>query len=206
MIDLVMGRDFAVDGTIEAAEVREGDQAPDGSGSLHLERGIEIGHIFQLGRKYAEALGLTVLDENGKSQVVTMGSYGIGVSRVLAALAESNHDDKGLAWPAQIAPFDVHVLATGKGDELFDTAKGLAEELEAAGMDVLYDDRRKVSAGVKFADAELIGIPLALVVGRGLKDGLVEVRQRATGEKTEMPLAQAVEALKAAHAEILGGK
>ena len=135
-----------------------------------------------------------------------MGSYGIGVSRVLAALAESNHDDKGLAWPAQIAPFDVHVLATGKGDELFDTAKGLAEELEAAGMDVLYDDRRKVSAGVKFADAELIGIPLALVVGRGLKDGLVEVRQRATGEKTEMPLAQAVEALKAAHAEILGGK
>ena len=206
MIDLVMGRDFAVDGTIEAAEVREGDQAPDGSGPLHLERGIEIGHIFQLGRKYAKALGLTVLDENGKSQVVTMGSYGIGVSRVLAALAESNHDDKGLAWPAQIAPFDVHVLATGKGDELFDTAKGLAEELEATGMDVLYDDRRKVSAGVKFADAELIGIPLALVVGRGLKDGLVEVRQRATGEKTEMPLAQAVEALKAAHAEILGGK
>lgn len=206
MIDLVMGRDFAVDGTIEAAEVREGDQAPDGSGPLHLERGIEIGHIFQLGRKYAKALGLMVLDENGKSQVVTMGSYGIGVSRVLAALAESNHDDKGLAWPAQIAPFDVHVLATGKGDELFDTAKGLAEELEATGMDVLYDDRRKVSAGVKFADAELIGIPLALVIGRGLKDGLVEVRQRATGEKTEMPLAQAVEALKAAHAEILGGK
>ncbi len=206
VIDLVMGRDFTVDGTIEAAEVREGDQAPDGSGPLHLERGIEIGHIFQLGRKYAKALGLMVLDENGKSQVVTMGSYGIGVSRVLAALAESNHDDKGLAWPAQIAPFDVHVLATGKGDELFDTAKGLAEELEATGMDVLYDDRRKVSAGVKFADAELIGIPLALVIGRGLKDGLVEVRQRATGEKTEMPLAQAVEALKAAHAEILGGK
>lgn len=101
---LTMGRDFTADGTIEAAEVREGDQAPDGSGPLHLERGIEVGHIFQLGRKYAKSLGLTVLDQNGKSQVVTMGSYGIGVSRVLAALAESNSDERGLAWPANIAP------------------------------------------------------------------------------------------------------
>jgi len=127
-----MGRDFTADGTIEAAEVREGDLAPDGSGPLHLERGIEVGHIFQLGRKYAKSLGLTVLDENGKSQVVTMGSYGIGVSRVLAALAETNSDERGLAWPANIAPFDVHVLATGKTDEIFDTAASISSALEAS--------------------------------------------------------------------------
>lgn len=206
VLDLVMGRDFIADGTIEAAEVREGDEAPDGSGPLHLERGIEIGHIFALGRKYAKALGLTVLDENGKSQIVTMGSYGIGVSRVLAALAEANHDDKGLAWPAVVAPFDVHVLATGKGDEVFDTARALSEELEARGLDVLFDDRRKVSAGVKFADAELVGVPLSLVVGRGLADGLVEVRERASGERRELPVPEAVEELLSAHRRLIKGE
>ncbi|WP_407922462.1 proline--tRNA ligase [Boudabousia liubingyangii] len=191
VFNLVMGRDFEVDGTIEAAEVREGDPAPDGSGPLELARGIEVGHIFQLGRKYAEALDLKVLDENGKSQVVTMGSYGIGVSRVLAALAEQNCDDAGLAWPVDLAPFQVHVLATGKGEEIFATAEELAEEL-SQNFEVLYDDRPKVSAGVKFADSELLGMPYVLVVGRGLKDGQVEIRDRRSGERFELPVAEAV--------------
>ncbi|OLO75774.1 proline--tRNA ligase [Actinomyces oris] len=188
VLDLVMGRDFTADGTIEAAEVREGDPAPDGSGPLHLARGIEIGHIFELGRKYSQALGLTVLDENGKARVVTMGSYGIGVSRVMAALAEANHDDKGLSWPVQIAPYHVQVLATGKDQAVFDVAEQIASSLDADGVEVLYDDRRKVSAGVKFADAELLGLPYTLVVGRDLaKEGTVEIRDRRTGERRSVP-------------------
>ena len=188
VLDLVMGRDFTADGTIEAAEVREGDPAPDGSGPLHLARGIEIGHIFELGRKYSQALGLTVLDENGKARVVTMGSYGIGVSRVMAALAEANHDDKGLTWPAQIAPYHVQVLATGKDQAVFDVAEQIASSLDADGVEVLYDDRRKVSAGVKFADAELLGLPYTLVVGRDLaKEGTVEIRDRRSGERRSVP-------------------
>ena len=188
VLDLVMGRDFTADGTIEAAEVREGDPAPDGSGPLHLARGIEIGHIFELGRKYSQALGLTVLDENGKARVVTMGSYGIGVSRVMAALAEANHDDKGLTWPVQIAPYHVQVLATGKDQAVFDVAEQIASSLNADGVEVLYDDRRKVSAGVKFADAELLGLPYTLVVGRDLaKEGTVEIRDRRTGERRSVP-------------------
>ena len=188
VLDLVMGRDFTADGTIEAAEVREGDPAPDGSGPLHLARGIEIGHIFELGRKYSQALGLTVLDENGKARVVTMGSYGIGVSRVMAALAEANHDDKGLSWPVQIAPYHVQVLATGKDQAVFDVAEQIASSLDADGVEVLYDDRRKVSAGVKFADAELLGLPYTLVVGRDLaKEGTVQIRDRRTGERRSVP-------------------
>lgn len=178
VFDLVAGRDFTADGTIEAAEVRAGDEAPDGSGPLELARGIEIGHIFQLGRKYAQALGLTVLDQNGKAQVVTMGSYGIGVSRVLAALAEANHDDAGLAWPPHVAPAHVHVVATGKDAAVFEVAESIAVTLSARGVEVLYDDRPKVSPGVKFADAELLGVPLVVVVGRGLAEGVVEVRPR----------------------------
>ncbi len=190
VFDLVAGRDFTADGTIEAAEVRAGDPAPDGSGPLELARGIEIGHIFQLGRKYAEALDLKVLDVNGKAVTVTMGSYGIGVTRALAALAEVNHDDKGLAWPAHVAPAHVHVVATGKGTEVFDAAEKLATELVDAGVEVIYDDRPKVSPGVKFADAELFGVPLIVVVGRGLADGLVEVRPRA-GASEQVPVADA---------------
>lgn len=189
--NLVMGRDFTADGTIEAAEIREGDPAPDGSGPLELARGIEIGHIFQLGRKYAKALDLKVLDQNGKTQVVTMGSYGVGVSRVLAALAESCNDENGLAWPMILAPFHLQVLATGKGDELFETAGAIAQAVSDAGFDVLYDDRPKVSAGVKFADAELLGMPYVLVVGRGLKDGVVELRDRRNGSARELPVAEA---------------
>jgi prolyl-tRNA synthetase len=192
VFDLVAGRDFTADGTIEAAEVRAGDEAPDGSGPLELARGIEIGHIFQLGRKYAAALGLTVLDQFGKSVVVTMGSYGIGVTRVLAALAEANNDDKGLAWPIHVAPYHVHVVATGKDAAVFDAAAEIADGLAARGVEVLYDDRPKVSPGVKFADAELLGAPLVVVVGRGLAEGVVEVRSRAGGDVAQVPVAEAV--------------
>ena len=189
---LVAGRDFTWDGVIECVDVRAGDEAPDGSGPLEAARGIEMGHIFQLGRKYAEALGLQVLDKNGKLATVTMGSYGVGVTRAVAALAESNHDDKGLIWPRNVAPADVHVVATGRGPEIFDAANKLSEELAAAGLEVIYDDRPKVSPGVKFGDAELIGVPTILVVGRGLADGVVEVKERATGEAQNVPLEDAV--------------
>ena len=190
--NVVYGRDFEADGAIEAAEVLAGDPAPDGSGALEIARGIEIGHIFQLGRKYAESLGLTVLDENGKTRVVTMGSYGIGVSRALASIAEHYHDDKGLIWPTNVAPAHVHVLATGKEDAVFETAEKIAAELESAGIEVIYDDRRKMSAGVKFKDYELLGMPYGVVVGKGLKDGNVEIRTRATGESVNVPVDQTV--------------
>jgi len=188
---LVAGRDFTADGIIEAAEVRAGDPAPDGSGPLELARGIEIGHIFQLGRKYAEALGLTVLDQNGKATIVTMGSYGIGISRAVAAIAEAYHDDFGLTWPIQVAPAHVHIIATGKEDAVFGAAAELAAALDARGVETLYDDRPRVSAGVKFADAELLGLPWVVVVGRGLASGTVEVRERRTGARFEVPVAEA---------------
>ncbi len=191
VFDLVCGRDFSYDGTIEAAEVRDGDPAPDGSGPLHSARGIEIGHIFQLGRKYAEALDLKVLDENGKSRVVTMGSYGIGVSRAVAAIAEQHHDDKGLIWPREVAPADVHIVATGKDPAVFSTAEELALALEDEGLRVLYDDR-KASPGVKFNDSELLGVPTIVVVGKRLVDGMVEIKDRASGQRVEVPVAAAV--------------
>ncbi len=195
--DLTMGRDFTPDGTIEAAEVHGGDPCPNCGQPLEMARGIEMGHIFQLGRKYAEALGLTVLDENGKTRVVTMGSYGIGVSRAVAAIAEMNCDDKGLIWPAEVAPADVHIVATGKAtDPQLPAAELLAAECEAAGLRVLFDDRVGVSPGVKFKDAELLGMPTIVVVGRGLADGLVEVQHRRTGEKTDVALADVVAHLK----------
>ncbi|WP_054684343.1 proline--tRNA ligase [Microbacterium sp. No. 7] len=194
---LVAGRDFAADGFVEVANVREGDPAPDGSGPVTLARGTEIGHVFQLGRKYAEALGLKVLDENGKLVTVTMGSYGIGVTRILALIAELNHDDKGLLWPASVAPFDVHVVATGKDAVAFDLAASVAAGLEAAGLDVLYDDRAKVSPGVKFADAEIIGIPRILIVGRGAADGQVELWDRRSGDREVVPVDDALARLTA---------
>ena len=191
LVDVVAGRDFTADGVLDVAEVREGDPAPDGSGPLSLARGIEMGHIFQLGRKYADALGLKVLDANGKLVTVTMGSYGVGVSRAVAAVAEATCDDRGLAWPRALAPFDVQVLATGKGEEIAAAAEQLASELDAAGVRVLLDDR-KASPGVKFADAEIMGMPTSVVVGRGLADGVVEVRDRATGDRVEVPVDEAV--------------
>ncbi|WP_269306463.1 proline--tRNA ligase [Aeromicrobium sp. HA] len=195
VFDLVAGRDFASDGTIEAAEVRAGDPAPDGSGPLELARGMEMGHIFQLGRKYAERLGLQVLDENGKLVTVTMGSYGVGVSRAVAAVVEGSYDDAGIVWPKEVAPFDVHLVVAGKDPALFEAADGLVAELETAGFDVLYDDRPKMSPGVKFKDAELIGVPTIVVVGKGLADGVVEVKDRATGERRDVPVGELVTVL-----------
>ena len=186
------GRDFTPDSYIEAAEVRAGDACPECNTEVIIDRAIEIGHIFQLGRKYAKALDLTVLDNNGKSQVVTMGSYGIGVSRAVAAIAEQTSDAIGLNWPVEIAPAKVHIVATGKEDLPFDTALALGQDLEAIGITVMLDDRRDASAGVKFKDAELIGNPIIVVVGKALADGNVEVRVRRSGDKQEVALGNAV--------------
>ncbi|MBM7751928.1 MAG: proline--tRNA ligase [Microbacterium sp. 69-7] len=194
---LVAGRDFAADGYVEVATVRPGDPAPDGSGPVELARGMEIGHVFQLGRKYAEALGLKVLDENGKLVTVTMGSYGIGVTRILAIIAELNNDDKGLIWPAAVAPFDVQVVATGRDAAAFELAEKLSADLDAVGLDVLYDDRPKVSPGVKFGDAELVGVPQIVIAGRGAAEGEVELWDRRSGERTLVSAAEAVTRLAA---------
>ncbi|MFB8147653.1 proline--tRNA ligase [Microbacterium sp. NPDC056003] len=194
---LIAGRDFTGDGFVEVADVRAGDPAPDGSGPVELARGMEIGHVFQLGRFFAETLGLKVLDENGKLVTVTMGSYGIGVTRILANLAELNHDEKGLQWPASVAPFDVHVVAAGREAVAFEVAEKLSAELEASGLDVLYDDRIKVSPGVKFGDAELIGVPKVVVVGRGAAEGQLELWDRRTGDRDAVSVAEVVERLRA---------
>jgi prolyl-tRNA synthetase len=192
VIDLVAGRDFTPDGTIEAAEVRDGDACPNcDEGVLESARGIEMGHVFQLGRKYADALGLQVLDENGKLVTVTMGSYGIGVTRAVAAIAEDTLDDIGLCWPRHVAPYDVHLVAAGKDEVVVAAAERLARELSEAGVDVLLDDRDKVSPGVKFKDAELIGVPTIVTVGRGLADGVIEVKDRRSGERESVPAEQA---------------
>jgi prolyl-tRNA synthetase len=190
--NVVNGRDFTPDAYVEAAEVRAGDACPECATEVVIDRAIEIGHIFQLGRKYAESLSLTVLDQNGKSQVVTMGSYGIGVTRAVAAIAEQTYDEIGLSWPVELAPAKVHIVATGKEDLPFDTAEKIATELEAAGVTVMLDDRRGTSPGVKFKDAELIGNPVIVVVGKSLEQGNVEVRVRKSGDKQEVALASAV--------------
>jgi prolyl-tRNA synthetase len=194
VLDLTYGRDFTADGVIEAAEVRDGDECPNCGGPLEIARGIEIGHIFQLGRKYADALGLQVLDQNGKQVTVTMGSYGVGVSRAVAAIAEATHDELGLCWPREVAPADIHVVIAGKeGGPQRPAAEALVTALDAAGLRVLYDDREGVSPGVKFKDAELIGVPTIVVVGRGIADdgsGTVEVKDRKTGERVDVPVEQ----------------
>lgn len=189
VLHLVAGRDFTADGTIEAAEVRDGDACPRcEDGVLETARGIEMGHVFQLGRKYAEALDLKVLDENGKLVTVTMGSYGVGVTRAVAAIAEGTLDEIGLCWPREVAPADVHLIATGKDDAVFAAADRIATELADQGVEVLYDDRTgKVSPGVKFKDAELIGVPTIVTVGRSLgESGTVEVKDRRSGEREEV--------------------
>lgn len=189
------GRDFQVDGFVEAAEVREGDACPNCETPVVIDRAIEIGHIFQLGRKYAEALKLTVLDAAGKSRTVTMGSYGIGVTRAVAAIAEQNHDEIGLVWPKEIAPALVHIVATGKDERPFEVAESIAIELENKGITVLFDDRKEASPGVKFKDAELIGNPMLVIVGKSLADGNVEVRDRKSGSKEEVPVGSVVSQL-----------
>ena len=188
---VVRGRDFEPDGELGAVEIRDGDRCARCGAPLELARGIELGHVFQLGEKYARTFGLTALDQNGKPVTVTMGSYGVGVTRAVAALAEQTHDEQGLCWPRVVAPADVHIVATGKDQTVFTAAEALATELEDAGVRVMYDDRRGVSPGVKFKDAELIGVPTIVIVGRGLVDGVVEVRDRKTGERREVPVADA---------------
>ena len=190
-LNVVVGRDFTIDEYVESAEVRAGDACPDCATPVVIDRAIEIGHIFQLGRKYAQALDLTVLDSDGKPRVVTMGSYGIGVSRAVAAIAEQTHDDMGLNWPAEIAPAKVHIVATGKDENPFNVAQELASQIEKLGLRVMLDDRRDASPGVKFKDAELIGVPIIVIVGKALAEGNVEVRVRRTGERSEVRLADA---------------
>ena len=194
--DLVYGRDFEADGVVEAVEVRDGDMSPDGSGPLSFERGVEIGQVFQLGLKYSEALGLKVLDQNGKTVPVWMGCYGIGVSRVLACIAETHHDDRGLAWPANIAPAQVHIVATGKDAQAFEAAETLVAELEGRGIEVIFDDRKKVSPGVKFKDAELIGVPIIAVAGRDtVNNGTIEVRDRNGENNQAVPAESAAQVI-----------
>ena len=193
VFDFVFGRDFEADGIRDIAEVKAGDPAPDGSGPLELARGIEIGHVFQLGRKYAEALDLKVLDENGKLVTVTMGSYGIGVTRIIAVLAEANRDEKGLIWPESVSPADVYIVAAGKDDHIYEAAEKLAAEFEAKGKTVILDDRQKVSPGVKFSDAELIGVPHIVICGRGLENGEVDLWDRRSGERRAVGLDSALQ-------------
>lgn len=197
VFELVAGRDFVADGTVEVAEVVAGDPAPDGSGPVELARGMEIGHVFQLGRFFADELGLKVLDENGKLVTVTMGSYGIGVTRIMAVIAEANNDDRGLIWPDNVAPFDIHVIAAGKEPVVWDVANSLVEQLDAERYDVLFDDRLKVSPGVKFGDAELLGVPTIIIVGRSAVDGVVELWDRRSGERTQVAIADVAAALSA---------
>ena len=188
-INVVCGRDFTPDGTIEAAEVRPGDPCPAcGEGTLTMRRGIEIGHIFQLGRRFADAFGLDALGPDSRPIRITMGSYGIGVSRLVAAIAEQHHDERGLTWPEAVAPAQIHVVAAGKGPQI-EAALSLGAEIAARGIDVIVDDRAGVSVGVKLTDSELIGVPTTIVVGRRLAEGIVELRRRATGVADEVPLA-----------------
>ena len=191
---LVHGRDFSADGTIDVAEVRDDDKCPKCGSALSIKRGIEIGHVFQLGRKYADVLGLQVLDANGKQQTVTMGSYGIGVSRAVAAIAEATHDELGLRWPRAVAPFDVHVVIAGKDDEVITAAaEKLCADVEKSGLKAVLDDRKGVSPGVKFKDAELIGIPTIVVAGRGVATGTFELRDRIAGTTAEISITEAAD-------------
>lgn len=194
LVGMVADRDFTIDGLVEAAEIREGDPAPEGKGTLTLKRGIELGHIFQLGRKYTKAFDVQILDENGKRTVPTMGSYGIGVSRMMAVLAEQRHDDKGLNWPVDVAPYQVHVAVANKDAAAMEAGDKLVAELDKAGIEVLFDDRPKVSPGVKFKDAELLGMPYAVILGRAFADGNVELRVRG-GETSEVAYDEVVEKL-----------
>lgn len=197
VLGLVFGRDFVSDGTVEVADVRAGDPAPDGSGTVEIARGMEIGHVFQLGRKYADALGLKVLDPNGKLVTVTMGSYGIGITRILAVIAEANNDAKGLIWPKNVSPFDLHVIAATKEPEVHAASESIVAQLEAAGHDILFDDRPKVSPGVKFGDAELIGVPIIIIVGKGFFEGNIELWDRRSNERTAVAIGDIVAAVAA---------
>ncbi|MEU7077390.1 proline--tRNA ligase [Streptomyces sp. NPDC046409] len=189
--NVVVGRDFEVDDYLDVVVVEAGDPCPNCGTGLQVDRAIEIGHIFQLGRKYADIFSLDVLGQQGKPVRVTMGSYGIGVSRAVAALAEQTADDKGLCWPREIAPADVHVVAAGKALQT-ELALDVSEKLNAAGLRVLVDDRAGVSPGVKFTDSELIGVPKILVAGRRSAEGVLELKDRRTGEREELTVDEAI--------------
>jgi prolyl-tRNA synthetase len=193
VVGLVAGRDFTADGTIEAAEVRDGDPSPDGAGPLVSARGIEIGHIFQLGRKYTDAFAADVLGEDGKPVRLTMGCYGVGVSRLVAVIAEQHHDTLGLRWPSAVSPFDVHLVIANKDAQARAGALTLAGDLDRLGIEVLLDDR-PASPGVKFTDAELLGVPWIVVVGRGWANGVVELRNRFSGDVRELAVGTALAA------------
>jgi prolyl-tRNA synthetase len=199
--NVVRGREFTPDGEIGAVEIRNGDRCARCGSALEIARGIEMGHVFQLGTKYAETFGLTALGQDGKPVPVTMGSYGVGVTRAVAAIAEQTYDEKGLCWPRAVAPADVHLVATGKDDAVFTAADALAVELEQAGLRVMYDDRRAVSPGVKFKDAELIGVPTVVIVGKGLADGTIELRDRRSDTREDVPVGRAARAILAAVGE-----
>jgi prolyl-tRNA synthetase len=192
---VVRGRDFEPAGELGAVQIRDGDRCARCGGVLEIARGIEMGHVFALGRKYADTFGLTALGQDGKPTTVTMGSYGVGVTRAVAAIAEQTFDEKGLCWPRSVSPADVHLVATGKDDTVFDAAEILAAELEAAGLKVMYDDRRGVSPGVKFKDAELLGVPTIVIVGKGLADGTIELRDRRTDMRRDLPVAEVAAAV-----------
>jgi prolyl-tRNA synthetase len=194
---VVRGRDFAPDGEIGAVEIRDGDRCAKCGSPLQIARGIELGHVFQLGRKFAEVFGLTALGPDGKPTTVTMGSYGVGVTRAVAALAEQTYDEQGLCWPRSVTPADVHLVATGKDAAVFEVCEQIASELEAAGVKVLYDDRFGVSPGVKFKDSELLGVPTIAVVGKGLANGVIEIKDRRSGERREVAVAEAVAEIRA---------
>ncbi|MEE9136100.1 MAG: proline--tRNA ligase [Gammaproteobacteria bacterium] len=184
------GRDLPEPETVDLRNVVPGDSSPGGGGAITIARGIEVGHIFQLGEKYSRAMGATVLNQEGKEQTLLMGCYGIGVSRIVAAAIEQNHDDDGIVWPEPVSPFQVILVAlnTGKSDQVGTTADALYRDLEGLNIEVLYDDR-VARAGVKFADADLLGIPHRLTIGeRGLGKGVVEYRYRRTGESREIAL------------------
>lgn len=191
VVGLVAGRDFTADGTIEAAEVRDGDLSPDGAGLLVSARGIEVGHLFQLGRKYTDAFTADVLGQDGKPVRPTMGCYGLGVSRLVAVIAEQHHDELGLRWPSAVAPFDVHLVIANKDAEARSGASALTADLDRLGIEVLLDDRQ-ASPGVKFKDAELLGVPWIVVVGRGWVKGTVELRNRFTGQVRELAVGAAL--------------
>jgi prolyl-tRNA synthetase len=195
---VVRGRDFTPDGEIGAVEIRDGDRCAKCNSPLQIARGIELGHVFQLGEKYAKAFDLTALGPQGKPVTVTMGSYGVGITRAVAALAEQTYDEKGLCWPRSVAPADVHIVATGKDDAVFEASGRIADELEARGVRVMYDDRWGVSPGVKFKDAELLGVPTIVIIGKNLAEGVIELRDRRTDERQDVPVADAVDAIAAA--------
>jgi prolyl-tRNA synthetase len=195
VINCVAGRDFKIEAPIEAAEVRDGDPSPVSDGTLSINRGIEIGHIFQLETFHSDKFELDALGPDGKPVRITMGSYGIGVSRAIGAIAEQTLDDHGLCWPRSMAPADVHLVATGKDEAIFTRADELVTELESRGLRVIFDDRRGISPGVKFNDAELIGVPTIVIVGRGLAEGTIEVKDRKTGDRVNIAVDEVVDHL-----------